>query len=66
MTESMEMPNSEKIKETLARSRHRRKELELLQIELEELIATLESESREQRQEQLQKYFNSQANFFSP
>jgi hypothetical protein len=43
------MPDPEKVKQTIARSRRRRLEMEISGIELEEVIAKLEQHNRQQR-----------------
>jgi hypothetical protein len=43
------MPDPEKVKQTIARSRRRRLEMEISGIELEEVIAKLEHHNRQQR-----------------
>ena len=49
MSEPMKIPNLQQVQETVARSRRRRQEVELAKLHLEEFIAKLEAENREQR-----------------
>lgn len=47
------IPDPKQIKQTVSKSRHRRRELELASIELEELISQLEKDNRQRRSEYL-------------
>jgi hypothetical protein len=49
MTDQQYMPDPEKVKQTIATSRRRRLEMEISGIELEEVIAKLEHQNRQQR-----------------
>lgn len=49
MTDQQHMPDPEKVKQTIARSRRRRLEMEISGLELEEVIAKLEHQNRQQR-----------------
>ncbi|NJM77358.1 MAG: hypothetical protein HC852_18215 [Acaryochloridaceae cyanobacterium RU_4_10] len=49
MTDQQYMPDPEKVKQTIAKSRRRRLEMEISGIELEEVIAKLEHHNRQQR-----------------
>lgn len=57
MSESLQMPDPERINATIDRSRRRRLDLELVALELEETIALLERENKkrwiEQRKQSL-------------
>ena len=47
------IPDLKQIKQTVSKSRHRRRELELASIELEELISQLEKDNRQRRSKYL-------------
>ena len=47
------IPDPKQIKQTVFKSRHRRRELELASIELEELISQLEKDNRQRRSKYL-------------
>ena len=46
-------PDPKQVMQTVSKSRHRRRELELASLELEELISQLEKDNRQRRSEYL-------------
>ena len=55
MSERIKIPDSQQVQQTVARSRRRRQEVELAKLQLEEFIAKLEAENREQCRQYLKK-----------
>ncbi len=58
MSNHLPLPDPEKVKQTVANSRHRRLEMELAGLELEEVIAKLERHNRQQRMKRLTQVLN--------
>lgn len=56
MNNQLFMPDSEKVKQTVARSRRRRLEIEIVGLELEEVIAQLEHHNRQSRLQRLRRH----------
>ena len=54
MNQTKTMPELEKVKQTVAKSRRRRQELALISLQLEEVIVKLEQENRSSRIQQLE------------
>ncbi|MBW4622527.1 MAG: hypothetical protein KME17_24615 [Cyanosarcina radialis HA8281-LM2] len=52
------MPDPEQVKQTVARSRRRRLEMELAGLELEEVIAKFEHHNRQQRLQRIKRVLN--------
>lgn len=53
MNNQLPMPDREKVKQTVARSRRRRLEMEIVGLELEEVIAKLEHHNHQKRLQRL-------------
>ncbi|MGI0480882.1 hypothetical protein ACN4EE_08825 [Geminocystis sp. CENA526] len=58
MNQEPKIPNPEKIAETLKKARRACQEMELARLELDEAIALLEQENRNQRKQYLNKVLN--------
>ncbi len=58
MSNQPPIPNPEKVKQTVAKSRRSRLEMELVGLELEEVIAKLEHHNRQQRMKRLKQVLN--------
>lgn len=59
MTNQPLMPDPEKVKQTIASSRRRRLEMEIVGLELEEVTAKLEHHNRQKRLQRLQQILSS-------
>jgi hypothetical protein len=55
MSEPIKIPNLQQVQQTVVSSRRRRQEVELAKLQLEEFIAKLEAENREQRRQYFKK-----------
>lgn len=55
MNESKKVPSLEQVRDTVAKSRRRRQELELARLELEDLILKLEESNVNRRRQQLER-----------
>lgn len=66
MSDQPAMPDLEKVKQTIANSRRRRLEMELVGLELEEVIAKLEHYNRQQRLQRLHLVLNGDATQSQP
>jgi Mn-dependent DtxR family transcriptional regulator len=61
MNNQLSMPDPEKVKQTVARSRRRRLEIEIVGLELEEAIAQLEHHNRQKRLQRLRQVLGNSA-----
>lgn len=61
MSDRPSIPDPEKVKQTVASSRRRRLEMEVVGLELEEVIAKLEQHNRQQRLKWLKQVLNHEA-----
>lgn len=59
MTNQPLMPDPEKVKQTIASSRRRRLEMEIVELELDEAIAKLEHHNRQKRLQRLRQVLSS-------